>query len=143
TRCDSSSARYRFQPPRPLAPVAMARPRLCATRARNRRPMPVSAIAAPMPICTGDGIRKKPQAPSPMPSTRKAIAVERIDGFIGVVLSTMNCTVDWLVVSLAVSGMVRILAGPFIMGGGDEADEQPRRTVTVAAFDIDADHVTR
>jgi formylglycine-generating enzyme required for sulfatase activity len=55
----------------------------------------------------------------------------------------MNCTVDWLVVSLAVSGMVRILAGPFIMGGGDQADEQPRRTVTLAAFDIDADEVTR
>jgi formylglycine-generating enzyme required for sulfatase activity len=55
----------------------------------------------------------------------------------------MNCTVNWLVVSLAVSGMVRILAGPFIMGGGDQADEQPRRTVTLPAFDIDADEVTR
>lgn len=54
----------------------------------------------------------------------------------------MNCTVDWLVVSL-VSAMVRILAGPFVMGGGQEADEQPRRTVVLAAFDIDADEVTR
>jgi formylglycine-generating enzyme required for sulfatase activity len=65
-----------------------------------------------------------------------------MDGFIGVVLSTTNCTVDWLVVSL-VSAMVRILGGPFIMGGGPEADEQPRRTVVVSAFSIDADEVTR
>ena len=54
----------------------------------------------------------------------------------------MNCTVDWLVVSLGLA-MVRILAGPFIMGGGPEADEQPRRTVLLAAFAIDADEVTR
>ncbi len=54
----------------------------------------------------------------------------------------MNCTVEWLVVSL-VSVMVRILGGPFIMGGGPEADEQPRRTVVVSTFSIDADEVTR
>ncbi|MGZ6144211.1 MAG: formylglycine-generating enzyme family protein [Myxococcales bacterium] len=65
-----------------------------------------------------------------------------MDGFIGMVLSTMNCTVDRLVVSL-VAAMVRILAGPFIMGGGPEADEQPRRTVVVSAFSIDVDEVTR
>ena len=60
----------------------------------------------------------------------------------GVVLSTMNCTVDRLIVFL-LSGMVRILGGPFIMGGGPQADEQPRRTVVVASFAIDADEVTR
>ncbi len=49
---------------------------------------------------------------------------------------------NWLIVSLA-ANMVRILAGPFVMGGGDEADEQPRHTVVLAAFDIDADEVTR
>ena len=59
-----------------------------------------------------------------------------------VVLSTTNCTVVWLIVFL-LSGMVRILGGPFIMGGVAEADEQPRRTVVVANFDIDADEVTR
>ena len=35
----------------------------------------------------------------------------------GVVLSTMNCTVDRLIVFL-VSVLVRIVAGPFVMGGG-------------------------
>jgi formylglycine-generating enzyme required for sulfatase activity len=54
----------------------------------------------------------------------------------------MNCTVDRLIVFL-LSGMVRILAGSFVMGGGPEADEQPRRTVVVDAFSIDADEVTR
>ena len=54
----------------------------------------------------------------------------------------MNCTVDRLLVFL-LSVMVRILGGPFIMGGGPEADEQPRRTVVVSAFSIDADEVTR
>ena len=54
----------------------------------------------------------------------------------------MNCTVDRLIVFL-LSAMVRILGGPFIMGGGPEADEQPRRTVVVASFSIDADEVTR
>jgi len=54
----------------------------------------------------------------------------------------MNCTVDRLIVFL-LSGMVRILGGSFVMGGGPEADEQPRRTVVVAAFSIDADEVTR
>ena len=54
----------------------------------------------------------------------------------------MNCTVDRLVVSL-VAVMVRILGGSFVMGGGPEADEQPRRTVVVATFSIDADEVTR
>ena len=59
-----------------------------------------------------------------------------------VVLSTMNCTVV-LLISFLLSGMVRILGGPFIMGGGDEPDEQPRRTVVVGTFEIDADEVTR
>lgn len=54
----------------------------------------------------------------------------------------MNCTVDRLIVSL-VSAMVRIVGGPFIMGGGPEPDEQPRRIVVVAPFSIDADEVTR
>jgi formylglycine-generating enzyme required for sulfatase activity len=54
----------------------------------------------------------------------------------------MNCTVKWLAISL-LSGMVRILGGPFIMGGGEEADEQPRRTVVVSPFYIDQDEVTR
>ena len=54
----------------------------------------------------------------------------------------MNCTVDRLVVSL-LAVMVRILGGSFVMGGGPEADEQPRRTVVVATFAIDADEVTR
>jgi sulfatase modifying factor 1 len=54
----------------------------------------------------------------------------------------MNCTVDRLVVSL-VAVMVRILGGSFVMGGGPEADEQPRRTVVLAPFSIDADEVTR
>jgi len=54
----------------------------------------------------------------------------------------MNCTVDRLIVFL-LSGMVRILAGPFVMGGGPEADERPRRTVVLATFEIDADEVTR
>jgi formylglycine-generating enzyme required for sulfatase activity len=54
----------------------------------------------------------------------------------------MNCTVDRLIVFL-LSGMVRILGGSFVMGGGPEADEQPRRTITLAAFSIDADEVTR
>jgi formylglycine-generating enzyme required for sulfatase activity len=54
----------------------------------------------------------------------------------------MNCTVDRLIVFL-LSGMVRILAGSFVMGGGPEADEQPRRRVVVDAFSIDADEVTR
>jgi formylglycine-generating enzyme required for sulfatase activity len=54
----------------------------------------------------------------------------------------MNCTVERLLVFL-MSAMVRILAGPFVMGGGPQADEQPRRTVVVSAFSIDADEVTR
>ncbi len=54
----------------------------------------------------------------------------------------MNCTVDWLVVFL-VSAMVRIVGGSFVMGGGPEADEQPRRTVVLAPYSIDADEVTR
>lgn len=59
-----------------------------------------------------------------------------------VVLSTTNCTVLWLI-SFLLSGMVRILGGPFVMGDAAEADEQPRRTVVVATFDLDADEVTR
>lgn len=39
--------------------------------------------------------------------------------------------------------MVAIPAGPFVMGGGDEPDEQPRRTVVLSAFAIDRDEVTR
>jgi len=54
----------------------------------------------------------------------------------------MNCTVDRLIVFL-LSAMVRILGGSFVMGGGPEADEQPRRTVVVGTFSIDADEVTR
>src|SRR6476646_4583172 len=77
-----------------------------------------------------------------MPSTRNAIPVERMDGFMTVVLSTTNCTVDRLIVFL-LSGMVRILGGCFVMDGRPEADEQPRRTVVVASFSIDADEVTR
>jgi sulfatase modifying factor 1 len=65
-----------------------------------------------------------------------------MDGFMGVFLSTTNCTVDRLA-SFLLLGMVRILGGPFIMGGGDEADEQPRRTVVLSAFSIDQDEVTR
>src|SRR5262245_18725277 len=83
-----------------------------------------------------------PQAASPMPTTRKAMPVEAIDGFMSVVLSTMNCTVKFLGISLFY-GMVRISGGPFITGGGPEADEQPRRTVVVSAFEIDRDEVTR
>src|SRR2546423_7712892 len=121
----------------------MPRPALCANRARKNSPTPVSTMAAPTPIWIGLGIRPtNPQAARPMPSSRNAMPVERMDGFIGVVLSTMNCTVDRLIVFL-LSGMVRILGGSFVMGGGPEADEQPRRTVVVAAFAIDADEVTR
>src|ERR1700694_3445512 len=121
----------------------MASPIECARRARKNRPMPVSAIAAPTPIWIGLGrMPTKPHAARPRPSTRKATPVERMDGFIELVLSTMNCTVDWVFVSL-VAVMVRILGGPFIMGGGPEADEQPRRTVVLAPFSIDADEVTR
>jgi formylglycine-generating enzyme required for sulfatase activity len=65
-----------------------------------------------------------------------------MDGFMGVFLSTTNCTVDRLA-SFLLLVMVRILGGPFIMGGGDEADEQPRRTVVLSAFFIDRDEVTR
>jgi formylglycine-generating enzyme required for sulfatase activity len=54
----------------------------------------------------------------------------------------MNCTVERLIVFL-LSGMVRILSGSFVMGGGPEADEQPRRMVRLSAFSIDADEVTR
>ena len=39
--------------------------------------------------------------------------------------------------------MVQIIGGPFVMGGGDEADEQPRRTVTLSTFYMDVDEVTR
>jgi formylglycine-generating enzyme required for sulfatase activity len=39
--------------------------------------------------------------------------------------------------------MVRIAGGPFVMGGGDEADEQPRRNVVVSTFYMDVDEVTR
>src|SRR5207245_5459776 len=121
----------------------MARPALCASRALKQRPSPVNAMAAPRPICVGLGnTPTKPHAARPMPSSKKAMPVERMDGFMMVVLSTMNCTVLWLI-SFLLSGMVRILAGPFIMGGGDEADEQPRRTVVVGSFEIDADEVTR
>src|SRR3569833_1731508 len=143
SRCAPSSAWYRVQPARPLAPTEMAKPALCASRARKNSPMPVSAIAAPRPIWIGLGTRPTdPQAPRPRPSSKMAIAVERMDGVIGVVLSTMNCTVERLIVFL-LSGMVRFLGGPFIMGGGPEADEQPRRTVVLAPFSIDADEVTR
>src|SRR5262245_21971401 len=41
------------------------------------------------------------------------------------------------------AGMVRIPAGAFTMGGGDEADERPARRVFVSAFEIDRDEVTR
>jgi formylglycine-generating enzyme len=65
-----------------------------------------------------------------------------MDGFIEITLSTTNCTVILRGVSLVLA-MVRILAGPFVMGGGDEADEQPRRIVTISTFYMDIDEVTR
>jgi formylglycine-generating enzyme required for sulfatase activity len=40
-------------------------------------------------------------------------------------------------------GMVAVAGGPFIMGGGDEADEQPRHRVILSAFFLDRDEVTR
>src|SRR5258706_4799289 len=39
--------------------------------------------------------------------------------------------------------MVRIAAGPFVMGGGDEADERPAHRVFVSEFALDRDEVTR
>ena len=54
----------------------------------------------------------------------------------------MNCTVKWLAISLFLD-LVRVPGGPFVMGGGDQADEQPRRTVVVSTFYIDRDEVTR
>jgi formylglycine-generating enzyme required for sulfatase activity len=39
--------------------------------------------------------------------------------------------------------MVRVDAGAFTMGGGDEADERPAHRVFVAEFAIDRDEVTR
>jgi formylglycine-generating enzyme required for sulfatase activity len=66
----------------------------------------------------------------------------------------MNCTAKWAAGFLLLcaaagawaagdGGMVRIAGGPFIMGGGDEADERPRHTVFVSSFFIDRDEVTR
>jgi formylglycine-generating enzyme required for sulfatase activity len=57
-------------------------------------------------------------------------------------LSSTNCTVIWLAISLFLD-LVRITAGPFTMGGGDEPDELPRHRVTLSAFSIDRDEVTR
>lgn len=54
----------------------------------------------------------------------------------------MNCTVKWLAISLFLD-LVRVPGGPFVMGGGDQADEQPRRTVVISTFYIDRDEVTR
>lgn len=39
--------------------------------------------------------------------------------------------------------LVLVPAGPFRMGGGEETDEQPGHVVTVAAFFLDRDEVTR
>jgi formylglycine-generating enzyme required for sulfatase activity len=39
--------------------------------------------------------------------------------------------------------MVAVPAGPFTMGGGDEADERPAHRVWLSAFFIDRDEVTR
>ena len=39
--------------------------------------------------------------------------------------------------------LVKITGGSFVMGGGDEADEQPRRTVVLSAYYLDRDEVTR
>ena len=39
--------------------------------------------------------------------------------------------------------LVKVAGGSFVMGGGDEADEQPRRIVVVAPFYLDRDEVTR
>jgi formylglycine-generating enzyme required for sulfatase activity len=39
--------------------------------------------------------------------------------------------------------MVTVPAGPFTMGGSDEADERPAHRVYVSAFSIDRDEVTR
>src|SRR5437764_11610167 len=85
---------------------------------------------------------KNPQPTSAAPRIRNARPVERMDGFMWITLSTTNCTVNSLAISLFLQ-MVRILAGPFVMGGGEELDEQPRHTVTLAAFSIDVDEVTR
>ena len=49
---------------------------------------------------------------------------------------------DPLLVSLFLL-LVKVAGGPFLMGGGDEADEQPRRTVVLAPFYLDRDEVTR
>jgi sulfatase modifying factor 1 len=39
--------------------------------------------------------------------------------------------------------MARVAGGAFVMGGGDELDEQPRRKVTISTYYIDVDEVTR
>ena len=49
---------------------------------------------------------------------------------------------DWLAFSLFLL-LVKVAGGSFVMGGGDEADEQPRRIVVVAPFYLDRDEVTR
>jgi formylglycine-generating enzyme required for sulfatase activity len=41
------------------------------------------------------------------------------------------------------AGMVRVPAGAFEMGGGPQADERPRHSVTLGEFLIDRDEVTR
>jgi formylglycine-generating enzyme required for sulfatase activity len=40
-------------------------------------------------------------------------------------------------------GLVRVLGGAFIMGGGEEADEQPRHRVVLSSYFIDETEVTR
>ena len=51
-----------------------------------------------------------------------------------------------VVVALALAApanLVRVPAGEFVMGGGEEADERPRHRVFVSEFWIDRDEVTR
>jgi formylglycine-generating enzyme required for sulfatase activity len=65
-----------------------------------------------------------------------------MDGFMWITLSTTNCTVNLLAISLFLQ-LVHIAAGSFVMGGGDELDERPRHIVRLSAFSIDVDEVTR
>jgi formylglycine-generating enzyme required for sulfatase activity len=65
-----------------------------------------------------------------------------MDGFMWLFLSIIDSTVNWAAVSLFLT-MVRILGGSFVMGGGEEADEQPRHRVVLATYSIDRDEVTR
>jgi formylglycine-generating enzyme required for sulfatase activity len=48
-----------------------------------------------------------------------------------------------LVALSLVAGMVRVPAGAFTMGGGDEDDERPAHRVFLSEFQLDRDEVTR